>query len=414
MAAAGDFDVTVFGASGFVGRLIAGHLAQHAPPGLRIALAGRSPERVRTVRTQLGPAANNWQVLTVNAQDSAALAQMARRSRVVVTTVGPYLRDGLGLVEACAQAGTDYVDLTGETLFIRESIRRAHQPARRSGARIVHACGFDSIPSDLGVHLLHRQAQAQGAGPLTDTTLLVRSIKGGVSGGTVASMRDQLQQARRDPRAGAVLADPHALSEHAPGARGQQDVRAPFREGSTGRWVGPYAMAAINTRIVRRSNALHPGGYGSRFRYREVVPFGRGWQGRLQASVMSAGMDALALAMTTPGLSHALAPFLPDPGQGPSAQVRAAGHFRFQVRTTTERGIRYVATVAAQGDPGYAATAVMCGESALVLATDNRREGSGGVLTPARAMGDALIDRLRTQGFTIDVTRYEAGSRRAG
>ncbi|HLS13250.1 MAG TPA: saccharopine dehydrogenase NADP-binding domain-containing protein [Beutenbergiaceae bacterium] len=414
MAAVGDFDVTVFGASGFVGRLIARHLARHAPPGLRIALAGRNPERVESVRASLGPAARNWPVLTVDAQDSVALAQMARRSAVVVTTVGPYLRQGLRLIDACARAGTDYIDLTGDTLFIRESIERAHQLARRSGARIVHACGFDSIPSDLGVHLLHRQAHAEGAGPLTDTTLWVRSIKGGVSGGTVASMRDQLQQARRDPRARAVLADPHALSEHAARARGQQDIRAPFREGSTGRWVGPFAMATINTRIVRRSNALHPGGYGPRFRYREVVPFGPGWRGRLQASAMSAGIGALTLAMTTPGLSHVLDSFLPDPGQGPSAQVRAAGHFRFQIGTTTEQGIRYLATVAAQGDPGYAATAVMCGESALSLATDDRREGSGGVLTPARAMGDGLIERLRTQGFTIEATRYEPGSRRAG
>jgi hypothetical protein len=195
-----EHDVVVFGATGFVGKLTAAYLAEHAPAGTRVALAGRSRERVERVRAELGPAAAAWPVLVAESQDRAALDAIARSATVVATTVGPYLEHGLPLVEACAAAGTHYADLTGETLFMRRAIDAADAAAKASGARIVHTCGFDSIPSDLGVLLLHEHARATGAGDLEETSLVVTSVRGGVSGGTIASLRGQLDEARASRR----------------------------------------------------------------------------------------------------------------------------------------------------------------------------------------------------------------------
>ena len=179
--------MVVFGATGFVGRLVAAYLAGHAPEGVRIGLAGRSEQRLAEVRGRLGAAASAWPLLVADSADRASVAGLARAAEVVVSTVGPYRGQGLALVEACATAGTCYADLTGEVLFIRESIGRCHELAAGTGARIVHCCGFDSIPSDLGVLLLHQAARADDAGDLQDTTLVVAALKGGISGGTLAS-----------------------------------------------------------------------------------------------------------------------------------------------------------------------------------------------------------------------------------
>src|SRR6516164_6136073 len=182
-----ELDVVVFGATGFAGRLVAGYLADHAPEGVRIGLAGRSARRLADVRARLGAAASAWPLLVAESADPASVAGLARAAGVVVSTVGPYRGQGLALVEACAAAGTCYADLCGEVLFIRESIDRCHELAAGTGARIVHCCGFDSIPSDLGVLLLHQAARADDAGDLQDTTLVVAALKGGISGGTLAS-----------------------------------------------------------------------------------------------------------------------------------------------------------------------------------------------------------------------------------
>jgi len=198
-----DLDVVVFGATGFVGRLTAAYLAAGASGDARVGLAGRSRERLEEVRSSLGAAAADWPLLAVDSSDPAAMRELAGATRVVATTVGPYMKYGLGLVEACAQAGTDYADLTGEVLFMRETIERFHEVAAASGARIVHNCGFDSIPSDLGVLVLH-----QHAGELEDTTFAVRAMRGGFSGGTLASLTGQLDEMRADPRKAKVAATP--------------------------------------------------------------------------------------------------------------------------------------------------------------------------------------------------------------
>lgn len=406
-----DLDITLFGATGFVGRLTAEHLAATAPEGVKIALAGRSPERLGQLRTELGGRAADWPVVLADATDVASLEAMAARSRVVVSTVGPYQHHGMPLLLACAEAGTDYADLTGEVLFVAEAIERAHHTARASGARIIVSCGYDSVPSDLGVHLLHRAAQADGAGGLKDTTLFARA-NGALSGGTVESMRSQLQQMRANPSARRIMADPEALSGGAAGMPGQQDPRSPFVEERSGQWVAPFFMGPHNTRIVRRSHALTGGGYGPHFRYREVIATGRGRRGAARAVALIAAVGGLAVALATPGVRRLLEWVLPAPGEGPSRQRQEKGWFQMRTETTTEAGTRYATTIAADGDPGYAATSVMLGQAALVLLASRRRgrTGGGGVLTPAVAIGDELVEALRARAFTLEVEPDDAAS----
>jgi short subunit dehydrogenase-like uncharacterized protein len=329
---------------------------------------------------------------------------MAGRTTAIATTVGPYAQYGLPLAAACAEAGTHYADLTGEVLFMHETIRRFDAPARSSGARIVHGCGFDSIPSDLGVLLLHRAAVGDAAGELTDTTLLVKAMKGGLSGGTIASMKGQLEAVEREPSLRRVAGDPYALSpqrDKEPDLGRESDLRAPVHDDVLGEWLAPFVMAAVNTRVVRRSNALQDWAYGRRFRYREAMAMGDGPAGAAKAALFTGGLAAFAAGMSFGPTRGLLGRVLPEPGEGPSEETRRNGFFRIDVHTTTSEGARYVAHVRAQGDPGYAATAVMLGESALCLAFDGEwLPAAAGVLTPATAMGDVLVDRLRAAGMT--------------
>jgi short subunit dehydrogenase-like uncharacterized protein len=402
-----SLDVVVFGATGFVGRLTAEYLAKAASPEARIGLAGRSRERLEAVRASLGAAAADWPLLVADTSDPESLARLVESTRVVATTVGPYARYGLPLVQACARAGTDYADLTGEVLFVRDSIDAYDAAARASGARIVHACGFDSIPSDLAVLQLHERAAADGAGALEDTTLLVRAMRGGVSGGTIDSLRTQVDVVRAQPAQRKVMSDPYALSPDRacePQLGKEREQLFVGRDGERGVWTAPFVMAWFNTRIVRRSAALLGHAYGPRFRYREVMSTGRSPLAPVVAAATSVALVGLAAGMAFPPARLLLDRVLPAPGSGPGEQTLAKGYFRLETSTRTSTGARYVATVAAQGDPGYAATAVMLGESALCLALDrDRLPECAGVLTPATAMGAPLADRLRAAGFTITV-----------
>ena len=402
-----SLDIVVYGATGFVGKLTAAHLAAHAPDGVRVGLGGRSRERLEQLRTRLGGRAVDWPLVVADSQDARALAEMAERTTVVATTVGPYARYGMPLVEACARAGTHYADLTGEVLFVRESIDRHDATARQSGARIVHSAGFDSVPSDLGVLLLHQAVRAAGAGDLEETTLAVTGLRGGLSGGTLESMRGQMEQMSGSPDRRRQLADPYALSpqrDKEPDLGKQPDIVGVSRDPQVGQWVAPFVMASANTRVVRRSNALQDWAYGRRFRYREVMAMGAGPLGLVKAAGVTGGLAAFGGAMAFGPTRNGLAHVLPKPGEGPSEQARANGYFRIEIHTRTSAGARYVARVAAQGDPGYAATAVMFGESALALALDTDRLPPGaGVLTPATGIGSVLVERLRARQFTFAV-----------
>jgi short subunit dehydrogenase-like uncharacterized protein len=398
-------DLVVYGATGFVGRLLAGYLAGHAPAGLRVALAGRSRARCEEVRAGLPAGAHEWPVLEAESGDASSLAALAAGTRVLVTTVGPYARYGLPVVEACARAGTHYADLTGEVLFVREAIDRYDAAARESGARIVHSCGFDSVPSDLATMLLAERAAADAAGGLRDVRL-VASLRGGFSGGTIDSLRAQVEAVQRDRSLRRKLTDPYALS---PDRSAEPDTRQPPDAGPPartpdGRWTAPFAMASFNTRIVRRSNALQGWSYGRGLRYGEVMGCGRGPIGAVSAAGLTVGLAGALAAMAFPPTRSLLDRVLPAPGSGPGEQARERGWFRMVVDAETDGGRRYRATAAGPGDPGYAATAVMLGESALALALDgDRLPDRAGSLTPATAMGDVLVQRLRAAGHTYEV-----------
>ncbi len=398
-------DVVLLGATGFVGRLVARYLAQAAPPDLRVALAGRSREKLAAAAAELPEAARAWPLLEADTGDAASLTRLAEGTRVLATTVGPYQRYGLPVVEACARAGTHYADLTGEVLFVREAIDRCDALARETGARLVHAAGYDSIPSDLSVFLLAERARADGAGGLTDVRL-VASLRGGFSGGTVASMRGMVEEAARDRAVRRLLADPFSLSpdrDAEPGTRQPSDA-APPALAADGRWTAPFVMASFNTRIVRRSNALQDWAYGRGLRYGESMSAGRGITGAFTAAGVTTGLAA-AMGVLAFGPTRALADrVLPAPGTGPSESVQRRGWFRMVVDAGTEGGRRYRATVAGKGDPGYAATSVMLGEVALGLALDgDRLPDRAGSLTPATALGDVLVERLRAAGHTYEV-----------
>ncbi|MCU1595989.1 MAG: enoyl reductase [Frankiales bacterium] len=395
------YDLVLHGATGFVGKLTAAHLAAHGG-GARIALSGRSIPKLQQLKLTLGV---DWPVLEVDAASPTDVASLAGSTVAVATTVGPYIKYGMPLLMACAEAGTSYADLTGEVLFVRDAHTEAHKIAHDSGARIVNSAGFDSIPSDLGVWMLAQAAAADGEGTLEETVLLVASMKGGVSGGTIDSLRTMIDAVKADSSLRSVLADPHALSpDRALETSSERDVVTPTRDPLLGQWVAPFVMAPYNTRVVRRSNALLGHAYGPGFTYREVMGVGSSVLAPVLAGGVTAGVGILAAGMALPGSRQLLDRVLPKPGTGPSEKLQREGHFTVEVHTRTSTGARYVATVAAKGDPGYAATAVMLGESGLCLGTDPL-SSEGGVLTPAVAMGQSLVDRLRAAGFTMSVSR---------
>ena len=418
-----NLDIVLFGATGFVGALTAAHLAEHAPEDARIALAGRSRTKLETTRAEVGGRALDWELVVVDATDVAGLQSLAARTTVLVSTVGPYAAYGKEVVRACAEQGTHYADLTGEVLFVRWSLDEVDARARDTGAAIVHACGFDSVPSDLGVLVTAQRAAADDAGELGETTLLVRSMKGGVSGGTIDSSRQQAIAARADPSVRRTLSDPYALSpfrseEPSGGGRPRQGgivgtLRryVPIdRDPATGRWTGPFVMASFNTRIVRLSNTLSGWSYGRDFRYREATDFGSGPMSPLLAGGMAIGLGGLVTGLAYGPTRAVLDRVLPKPGEGPGAAQRAAGRFRMEIRSTTTHGRRYRTKVGADYDPGYGGTAVMFGQAALSLALDGAEAvpRRAGVCTPATAMGEVLVDRLREHGFTFDVDEVTA------
>lgn len=410
-----EFDIVVYGATGFVGKLTAEYLAGAAGDA-RIALAGRSTERLARVRETLGAAAQSWPLLEADASSPSTLDAMAARTQVVITTVGPYTRYGLPLVGACAAAGTDYADLTGEAMFVRNSIDLYHKQAADTGARIVHACGFDSIPSDLTVYALYRAVSEDGTGGLADTDFVLRRFSGGLSGGTIASMMEVMDTASNDPDARRQLDDPYTLSPDRgaePDLGRQPDLR--WRRGRdiapelAGSWTAGFVMAPYNTRIVRRSNALLDWAYGRQFRYSEHMSVGSSLAAPAASAVVTGiGNTAFALGsryfrLLPRRLVERLAP---KPGTGPSAAARERGYYQAETYAKTTGGARYVATIAQQGDPGYKATSVLLGESGLALALDRDQLSElRGVLTPAAAMGDALLARFPAAGVSLKTAR---------
>jgi len=392
-------DLTVFGATGFVGAILSRYLLEHygTDGALRWAVAGRSGERLEQLRESLGPAAERLPTVVADASDAPSLRRLCEGSRVVLSTVGPYALHGEPLVRACAESGTDYCDLTGEVHWVRRMIDRYQTQAHASGARIVPCCGFDSIPSDLGVLFLQREAMRRFGAPCTRVKMRVKALRGGMSGGTAASLVNVIREAGTDATLRRELGDPYALCP--PGL--SRDVRQPSvsfarYDEDFGAWTAPFVMAAINTRVVHRSNALSDDAYGPRFRYDEAVLTGKGLRGGAAASALTVGLGGFVAAAALPPSRWLLERFvLPSPGEGPGLEAQRAGFFdlRFLGRTADGRTLRVKVT--GDRDPGYGATGKMLGEAGACMALDvGRDEFAGGFWTPATLFGQRLIDRL--------------------
>lgn len=392
-----EFDLIVFGATGFTGRLVVEYLSQHYGAGsdIRWAMAGRNAARLEEVRKQVG-APDSVALITADAGDVAALTALVARAKVVITTVGPYQLYGEALVRACAQAGTDYVDLCGEPGWMAQMIPQLEIPARSSGARIVFSCGFDSIPFDLGVVYLQHEAQQRFGAPLTSVRGRVRRIKGGISGGTLASGMATMERIEREPALAATMADPFALT---PGFSGppQPPGDAASYDDWVGAWTAPFMMATINTKNVHRTNAVlgHP--WGKQFRYDEKMMTGDGPKGARRAKnlVRMTWLQNVALGFG-PARSLLRRFVLAKPGEGPDLKARESGRYDLLFVGETAGGQRLRACVKGDRDPGYGSTCKMITEAALCLVGDpDRSMAGGGVWTPGSAMGLALIPRLQ-------------------
>ena len=395
------FDLVLFGASGFTGRLVAEVL--HAATagthgrerGLRWALAGRDRARLEAVRRELGAEAP---VLVADAHDAAALQRLVRQARVVITTVGPYQRHGEPLVTACAEAGTDYVDLCGEPLWMARMIGQLQAPAAASGARIVFSCGFDSIPFDLGVVVLQQAMRRRFGLPAREVRARVRVMKGTLSGGTAASALATFEAIAREPALAARMDDPFVLTRESPGFAGppQPPLDAASHDDWAHAWCGPFVMAPINTKNVHRTNALRGHPWGTDFRYDERQLTGSGVVGEQRARALArrTRMQNFLLGLgPARGLIGRFA--LPQPGQGPGRAAREAGRFEVLFTGETAAGERLGVVVTGDRDPGYGSTSRMVTEAALALLHDvDRAATPGGVWTAGAALGLALVRRL--------------------
>jgi len=404
-------DIVVWGATGVAGRLVADYLAeQYTADSLSLALGGRDADRLDSLADDILDRTDGWETLPVvvgDATDKESLDALARNTRVVCTTVGPYTTYGTPLVEACIENGTDYCDLTGEVNWIREMVDRYHEAAVDAGARIVHSCGFDSVPADIGTLLVQSFAREEFDTPCELVRIYVEDGSGGVSGGTLASFVELFEAASEDPVVRETLRNPYSLAP--PGERDGVDrgeQRTARKDPLRSVWTAPSPMAAINERVVRRSNALLEYPWGREFRCSEVVTTGSGPVGATTAGLTAGGLELFTAAMSVSPIRSGLQQFVfPDPGEGPTREQAESGHFRVRVLgrgTATDGPFLVEAEFGAEYDPGYGATARMIGESAVCLTRDETDSPfAGGVLTPASGIGEPLADRLRERGFTI-------------
>ena len=393
------YDIIIWGASGFTGRLAVDYIYKNQNnSNLTWAVAGRNESKIKDILD-----GKNVPILIADSHDKESLVDLVKKTKVILTTVGPYARYGSELVEACAENGTHYCDLTGEVHWMRHMITKYQNTAKESGAKIVHTCGFDSIPSDIGVYFLQKNMRELYGVNAKQIKYRTRGFSGGASGGTVDSLMSMMEQAKKDSSILKIIANPYALNDKDKGLDGP-DKMSPYFDEDFDAWVGPFIMAGINTRVVRRTNELLNNIYGDNFEYNEGSITGKGPKGLIGATtsgMVTGGMAGMAAFSPTRSI---LKSFLPKPGEGPSEETMENGFFEIELLGIhpTDRDKDMRVWIHGDKDPGYKSTAKMISESAMALAQDDLSVG-GGFWTPASAMGDTLINRLPNAGVTFKI-----------
>ncbi len=389
-----QYDVILWGATGFTGRLVAEYLNKQygASSDLKWAMAGRNKEKLATIRKEIGN--GEIPLIVADSKDRTSLDKMVQQAKVICTTVGPYAKYGSELVASCVENGVDYCDLTGETQWIRRMIDQHHEAAKANGVKIVHCCGFDSVPSDIGVHFLQKEAKAQKGEYCNHIKLRVKVMKGGMSGGTYASLNNLMAEAADDPSIMTILQNPYGLNPI-----GEQnwkdvpDITEVLFDEDMDAYISPFVMAGINTRVVRRSHALQGYPYGKDFRYEEATLVGSSFSKRFTARLTNSVVSKVMTGGPDSFLKRMADRYLPKPGEGPTKEQREEGFFNLILLGKFANGDTISAKVKGDRDPGYGSTSKMLGEAAVCLAKDELSDVSG-VITPAVAMGDALLERL--------------------
>lgn len=418
------YTIILYGATSFVGQITAHYLSQFlsdssskdgssAESVVTWAIAGRDEDKLKKLQTEIsdkqGDSETNTEVdiIIANSNDEASLNEMTKQAQVIISTVGPYLQYGEPLIKACATNGTDYVDLTGEAIFIKDMLDKYQDTSKQSGARIVNSCGFDSIPSDLGVYFTQQQAKDKFDKSCDVIHMRVKAAKGGLSGGTIASMATIFEEVGTDKARRSQLANPYLLNDDkdAPNVR-QDNVGKPEYDIEHDRWLAPFVMAVINTRIVHRSNQLLGYEYGRDFKYDEAMWMKDGIKGQLMSYGMSVGLLGFATAMTfKPSREFLSKHVLPKSGSGPSESEQENGYFDIRFFGETSESDTISTKVTGDKDPGYGSTSRMLAQSALCLAQDISKDNvGGGFWTPSVAMGDQLLARLEQHaGVSFEV-----------
>ena len=397
-----EFDIIIWGASGFTGRLVAGYIfSKYGTNGdLKWAMAGRNLAKLELVRSKV--ADKTVPLVVADSNDDESLKEMVKRAKVICTTVGPYAKYGSKLVSVCIENQTHYCDLAGEVQWIRRMIDKHHESAVANQTKIVNCCGFDSIPSDMGVYFIQKISKAKKGQIAKQIQMRVAGASGGISGGTYESLSHVNEEAHKDKNIFKVLINPYGLNPV-----GEQegldkyDLRTIVYDKASKSWIGPFIMAAINTKIVRRSNALSGYAYGKDFRYDEATLSGKGLKGRVKGFISVIPIGLMMSAKPGSLLKRIIDKILPKAGEGPNKKQRENGFYNLRFYITYEDGSKALAKVIGDMDPGYGSTSKMLSEAAICLAKDELSY-LGGVLTPSTAMGDKLLSRLeKNAGLTF-------------
>jgi short subunit dehydrogenase-like uncharacterized protein len=401
-----EFDVIIWGASGFTGKLVVEYLYRvySSNSDLKWAIAGRDFSKLELIRSEV--ADSKVPIIVADINDMESLNNMTKKTKVICTTVGPYAKFGSNLVSSCVENQTHYCDLAGEVQWIRKMIDSHHEKAKANGTKIVNSCGFDSIPSDLGVYFIQKNTMKIFKQRAKHIKMRVAGVKGGISGGTYASLSNVNKEAFKDKEIFKVVINPYGLNPlGGPKGLDKYDLRKIIFDKASKSWIGPFVMAAINTKIVRRSNALSGYLYGKDFMYDEATLSGKGLKGRIKAYMSVIPLALLMSAKPGSFLKRIIDSVLPKPGQGPDKKNREQGFYNLRFYIKLEDESNAFAKVIGDMDPGYGSTSKMIGETAVCLAKDILPSSSG-VLTPSIAMGDAILSRLqKNAGLTFSFNK---------